>query len=206
MTTKRILSIISIIVVSIILIIIINFVSSHSLVQVNFENTSSVVAYSDKDRNNKIAVSRSGDRVWLAKDIKYSIEYKGSNGYANGNITAQHPFDTISIKPDYSAEKYKSLMSAALPDINSLIQDKYPKAKESYAIQPKAMRDFGKWFLIALKYTKEYSTESDTLYILATKDNSKWTLKTNAEVFFRSNDYRSINTEILSWANEQIIK
>ena len=68
------------------------------------------------------------------------------------------------------------------------------------------MRDFGKWFLIALKYTKEYSTESDTLYILAIKDNSKWTLKTNAEVFFRSNDYRSINTEILSWANEQIIK
>lgn len=177
--------------------------STHS-VKVDYSEAKSVTVIEQKDGKNHTVgtITKSGDSIRLPNEGTFLVQYKGTEGFADGEMTIDNSASDITIAPDYSVDKYNNLMTASLPSAGTVITQKYPTTESLYTITSAGMRGRGKWFLVRLVHKGDYTYTSDDLKILLEKDGDSWKLRTKPDIILTQPSYPSIPLDILSWADK----
>ncbi len=147
-------------------------------------------------------VTKSGDSVRVNKGVPYYVRYKGNTNYADGFVSVSDTDNNVTIIPDYSSAKYTELMDSVLPDIITLLKQKYPIVESTYTIKPVAMKARGEWLVARLDYKGNYSNNTDTLRALFHKNGNTWELVAEPDILFTEYKQKNTPLDILTWAND----
>ena len=115
-----------------------NYINSTFPVTINYSNTSSLAVYDTSeqqvggDDKKIIDITTSGQAIRLKKGPSYSVIYYGAEGYTDGQIPINSSQPSITVNPEYSKEKYISMMNEALPAASKVVQQKYPDVSSLY--------------------------------------------------------------------------
>lgn len=177
--------------------------STHS-VKVEYSDARNVTVIEQKDGKKYTvgSISKSGNSLRLSNEGAFIIQYSGTEGFADGEVTIDNTTTNVDITPDYSVKKYNSLMKASLPTAIAVTTQKYPTAGSLYTITGAGMRERGKWFLIRLVHKGDYTYTSDDLKILLEKDGDSWKLRTKPDIILTQPSYPTVPLDILSWADK----
>ena len=200
---RIIIAFIILIVVSVGLFATFQYIQSRKTIEVVFSNTSEVNVVEFRTLKPVKTITKSGERITISKDVRYKITYKGTDGYASGELAIDNRKDTVTIKPYYSAKKLDTLLTDI--DVISLhgkIQDTYlPNTLTSYTIQRGQLYHFGDWYSTSLVYNDGYNEVSDTLHIIAKKTVQGWEIVADPNITFNRFNNPTIPVDILQSVN-----
>lgn len=176
------------------------FASTHSLsVSLNDAKSAKLLTL---DKKSTVATFDNSGSARVANDIAFILTYTANEGFSDGSVNVEQNAEAITVTPDFSTERYKSIIASSMPEVTANIKKAYPNVEDIYTITPGAMKDRGEWFTVKLLYKGEYDFNSDNLKLLLHKKSSGWELSTKPEISFSTADYPDIPQVILSWANE----
>lgn len=183
----------------------INYLSTTHSVVINYSDISQVTITNKVNGTiQQVAtISKSGDSIRLTNTTDYDVNYKGNSGFASGSIALGKSANAVTITPDYSADKYASIIATSLPNAHQLIMQKYPNVDTLFTTSSGGMMERGRWFVVKLTHKGEATYDSDNLKILLENVNGTWELRTKPDILFTLKTYPSIPLDILSWADKQ---
>lgn len=155
------------------------------------DSKTSTVARSTKDTTS----------LRLAKNRTYSVSYTGSEGYSDGQVLIPANGGVVTIDPDYSSERYATMMTEALPQTHTVLSQRYANLDSLYNVTAGSMKNKGEWFVVKLTFKGPYDYNSDMLRVLLQKKSDAWQLVTKPDILLTTTKYPAIDSAILSWAN-----
>lgn len=133
--------------------------------------------------------------------LSFTVDYIGNGDYASGSESIPNERSvTIEIKPDYSEEKYKTLLDENIDSIKQVLLEKYPKADE-YSMDAGKMTEYGEYYCTKLIYKGTYSNDSDDLRVVFQQKEGKWQVVAEPSIILTQKNNPDVPFKILSIAN-----
>ena len=133
--------------------------------------------------------------------LSFTVDYTGNGDYASGSESIPNERSvTIEIKPDYSEEKYKTLLDENIDSIKQVLLEKYPKADE-YSMDAGKMTEYGEYYCTKLIYKGTYSNDSDDLRVVFQQKEGKWQVVAEPSIILTQKNNPDVPFKILSIAN-----
>lgn len=131
----------------------------------------------------------------------FTVDYTGNGDYASGSESIPNERSvTIEIKPDYSEEKYKTLLDENIDSIKQVLLEKYPKADE-YSMDAGKMTEYGEYYCTKLIHKGTYSNDSDDLRVVFQQKEGKWQVVAEPSIILTQKNNPDVPFKILSIAN-----
>jgi len=205
---RRIIFIVSVFIVFVIsLFTYVSYLNSQQYVTLVFSNVSKITLDKIGSQNGASSVGvvvRGSDKKIKISKGDYLLNYSANNGFASDSFTlpvGDTPV-TKTINPDYSTEKYSSVLSQEKPTIDSVLFSKYPNLASLYDIQTGKLYEKGNWYATTLLYKGDDYFNYDTLRVVMEKENNQWVIKTDPpDINLDSLTYPNIPIEILKDVN-----
>lgn len=179
-------------------------ISSTRTLRVVFENAKDVriVDISEEQEGGKekqiALIKNSGDTVRVRKDVSVFVRYTGAIGYADGFENGSTA--TVTIKPEYSAERIKEIIRQQQSDIQSAIFQNIRNGL-SYSLDEGSLFDHGTWYISTLKPSPSTENEADTLRVLLKKDGNVWTMMGSPKLVFTKYNTKDVPVAVLDAVN-----
>jgi hypothetical protein len=200
---RIVVSLVVLIVVSVGLFVTFQYIQSRKTIEIIFSNIPELKIVEFRTLKPIKTITKSGEKITISKDVRYKIIYKGTEGYASGEMDIDNHKDTVTIKPYYSVEKLDSLLTDInVISLHSKIRDSYlPAALSSYTIQRGRLYNFGEWYSTSLIYNQGYNEISDTLHIIAKKTAGGWEIVAGPNITFNKIYTPTVPIDILQSVN-----
>lgn len=141
--------------------------------------------------------------IRVKKDTTYQLTYAGADGYTDGGVAITPETKTITITPDYSAEKLQSMLSAELSTIQGVIRAAYPTVDQVYTLNTGSLSHYGEWYFTTLTYKGSADDESsDTLVLGMQQSSGEWKLTLTPNIVFTTHDYPGVSRVFINAANQ----
>lgn len=164
----------------------IKYLGSRQELTVNYNNATNVVVREadteedpEQQETKATTVAQSGETISLPKGL-YIVTYKGSEGYADGEVSVRlgDTKQTATIDPTYSQSKLVSMLDAELGAIKSVLASKYPNIS-LYSIEKGKLYGRGEWYGTKLVYQGTDIYNADTLRVVMHKEGEQWKVATD---------------------------
>lgn len=176
------------------------FASTRAVAVVSKNITTFSVGEQSAKAGKQIAASKKSVRVKKGKT--YTLNYVGTSGYANGKVTISPTTDSVTIDPDYSAEKLNTMLDTDLTSINAAITASGTSIDTLYTIQRGTLSHFGEWYFTTLTYNGSADDESsDTLVVGLQKKQGTWTVILSPDIIFTTAAYPKVARDFINTAN-----
>lgn len=112
--------------------------------------------------------------------------------------------ESVDINPYYSENYLANNFSDQIPDINTVISDKYSKIIANYTIESGKFYHYGDWYGTTLYNEPTAEGGSDTYGIILRKVDNKWNIVTTPQIIFRYSDHKNIPEDIIDAVNQNV--
>jgi hypothetical protein len=146
----------------------------------------------------------------LAEELS-SVRLKKGNYYIKSEATKEYestiiPIQladkpiSITVNPDFTAQKLDGLLGAEKASIDSVLTQTYPSVHSYYSIQNGKLYRHGEWY--ATKFIPNNPAILDTLRVILKKDKNTWVVSTKPpEIVIGIPNYPSIPADIIRDVN-----
>lgn len=167
--------------------------------------TKNVVSFTVSEQQGKLGkkITSPTASVRIKKGKTYIVNYTGASGFATSTSIITPEATSVSINPDYSAEKLDKMLSAEIGTINTAITASGTAIDTLYTIQRGALSHFGEWYFTTLKYNGSTDDQSsDTLVVGLQKKQGVWTAVLTPDIIFTTAAYPDVSRDFINAGND----
>lgn len=188
--------------------LVVRYLQSYRQLTVHFSDAQSLVlidSSTTQDTNHiediTIPNSHSPQTVRVPVGRTFFLLYKGNEGYADGDVLISSGDSSVEVIPEYSQERYQSIINDSLKAIESVLIKEYPKFDQLYSVKDSRARNRGQWIAMILEYKGDDSRNSDDLRVLFKMVDGEWSLAAGPDIVLSSTKNPNIDLDILNWSN-----
>lgn len=163
--------------------------------------------YRESDGNSSVANSGAlkSSGVLRLKTDNYHVIPTGDNISSDAiKVKVDDNTESVDINPYYSENYLSNNFSDQVPDINTVISDKYIKIIANYTIENGEFYHYGDWYGTTLYNEPTAEGGSDTYGIILHKVDDKWNIVTTPQIVFRYSDHKDIPSDIIDAVNQNV--
>lgn len=167
--------------------------------------TKNVVSFSVSEQQGKPGkkITKPSASVRIKKGKTYIVSYTGTSGFATSTSIITPETTSVSIDPDYSAEKLGKMLDAEIGAINTAITASGTAIDTLYTIQRGTLSHFGEWYFTTLKYNGSTDDQSsDTLVVGLQKKQGTWTAVLTPDIIFTTAAYPDVSRDFINAGND----
>lgn len=179
---------------------IMTYFASTRTIAVTAKNITGYTANEEGKTGKKMSASKKSFRI--KKDKAYTLNYTGANGYADGVVPIDTSTKSVTINPDYSAERLNKMLVSEISALTTAILASGTSIDTLYTINQGSLSHFGEWYFTTLTYKgSSEDTSSDTLVVGLQKKDGVWEATLPPDIIFTTAAYPDVSREFINAAN-----
>lgn len=179
---------------------IVTYFASTRTVAVTAKNITGYTVDEEDKTGKKMSAAKKSFRI--KKDKAYTLNYTGASGYADGVVPIDTSTKSVTINPDYSAEKLNQMLVSEMSALTTAILASGTSIDALYTINQGSLSHFGEWYFTTLTYKgSSEDASSDTLVVGLQKKNGAWQATLPPDIVFTTAAYPDAPRDFINAAN-----